>query len=222
MSVLVLVRHGQSQWNLENRFAGWTDIPLTDQGRKDAATTAQHLKEFQFDLAFTSKLQRASESLAIALRELGQTEISVIADAALNERHYGDLQGLNKAEMAQKYGQEQVYKWRRGYSDRPPNGESIEDCVKRVTPYFLKHILHEVHAGKNVLVVIHGNSMRPMLKHLENLDPQATATLEIGLCTPYIYTFEGTQLVKKEVRQIPGVVTKGASQTEKRVEEGSV
>jgi len=221
MGVLVLVRHGQSQWNLENRFAGWSDIPLTAQGREDAAAMARHLRDFHFDAAFTSKLQRASETLRIMLREL-QQDIPVIADAALNERHYGDLQGLNKAELAQKYGQDQVYRWRRGYGDRPPNGESIEDCVKRVTPYFVEHILPEVVVGKTVLVVAHGNSMRPMVKYLEDLDVSTTATMEIGLCTPSIYWFEGGRVAKKEVREIPDIVTKGASQTEAIVTEGRV
>lgn len=221
MGVLVLVRHGQSQWNLENRFAGWSDIPLTEQGQKDAAIAAHHLQDFHFDLAFTSKLQRASGTLHIILREL-QQDIPVIVDPILNERHYGDLQGLNKAELAAKYGQDQVYRWRRGYSDRPPGGESIEDCVARVTPYFLEHILIEVYAGKAVLVVAHGNSMRPMLKYLEGLSLEKTATIEIGLCTPYIYWFNGETMTKKEIREIPGIVTKGASQTEASVKEGRV
>lgn len=222
MGVLVLVRHGQSQWNLENRFAGWTNIPLTEQGRKDAATVTRHLQDFHFDMAFTSKLQRAEETLQIMLQELQQQDVPIIADSVLNERHYGDLQGLNKAELAAKYGQDQVYRWRRGYSDRPPGGESIEDCVARVTPYFLKHILPEVHAGKSVLVVAHGNSMRPMVKYLDDLDSQTTATMEIGLCTPSVYWFSGKTMTKKEIREVPGIVTKGASQTETSVKEGRV
>ncbi|MBI1934750.1 2,3-bisphosphoglycerate-dependent phosphoglycerate mutase [Candidatus Peregrinibacteria bacterium] len=222
MGILILVRHGQSQWNLENRFAGWSDIPLTEQGRNDAAMCAQHLRDFHYDLAFTSALQRATETLRIILCELRQEGILVTADPALNERHYGDLQGLNKAELAAKYGQDQVYRWRRGYGDRPPNGESIEDCVKRVTPYFVEHILPEAVAGKTVLVVAHGNSMRPMVKYLEDLDSPTTATMEIGLCTPYIYWFEGERIIQKEVREIPGIVTKGASQTEAIVQEGRV
>ena len=222
MGVFVIIRHGQSQWNLENLFAGWSDIPLTEQGRNDAAVVAHHLQDFHFDVAFTSKLQRASETLHIILQELQRQCVHVIADQSLNERHYGDLQGLNKAELAAKYGQEQVYRWRRGYSNRPPGGESIEDCVKRVTPYFVEHILPEVVAGKTVLVVAHGNSMRPMVKYLEDLDAPTTATMEIGLRTPYIYWFEGGRVAKKEVREIPGIVTKGASQTEAIVHGGRV
>lgn len=222
MGVLVLVRHGQSQWNLENRFAGWMDISLTEQGRKDAVIVARHLQDFHFDEAFTSTLQRASETLIIILRTLQQEGIPVATDAALNERHYGDLQGLNKAELAEKYGQTQVYRWRRGYRDQPPGGESIEDCVARVTPYFREHILPAVHAGKSVLVVAHGNSLRPILKELEGLSPSKTATMELGLCTPYIYWFKGKTLSRKEVRDIPGIVTKGASQTDASVKEGRV
>lgn len=222
MAILVLIRHGQSQWNLENRFTGWMDIPLTERGRKDAARTARALSDLQFDAAFTSVLSRAVETLDIILRELKQERIPIAKDQALNERHYGDLQGLNKAEMAQKYGQEQVTLWRRSYDTRPPNGESIADCVARVTPYFEREILPLVRVGKNALVVAHGNSIRPMLRFLDHLDDETTATIEIGLCIPYVYTFDGDQVVKRDVRVVPGVITKGASQTDMTVSEGRV
>lgn len=225
MGILVLVRHGQSQWNLENRFAGWSDDPplLTDRGRADARTCAEHLRDFSFDIAFTSRLKRSSETLAILLHTLGRNGIPVVEDSALNERHYGDLQGLNRAEMAAKYGQEQVRRWRRGYGDRPPGGESIEDCVKRVLPFFRQYVLPHVIAGKSILMAIHGNSMRPIIKELERIeDGEVVAQLEIGLCTPYIYWFEGRRMVKKEVREVPGIVTKGGSLTEAIVTEGRV
>lgn len=222
MGTLVLVRHGQSQWNLENRFTGWTDVPLTSQGERDAVTTAQHLKDFHFNHAFTSRLQRAAKTLDIILRELGQNDIPVMADSALNERHYGDLQGLNKAETAEKYGQEKVRLWRRSYSTRPPNGESVEDVGYRVLPFFRWVILPIVRDGKSVLVAASGNSMRPIIKFLENLDGETAATMEIGLCTPYIYWFEGERLSRKEKREIPGIVTKGASQTESSVKKGRI
>lgn len=222
MGTLVLVRHGQSQWNLENRFAGWTDVPLTERGRRDAANIAEVLREFHFDIAFTSKLQRASETLTILLRELHQNDVPVQADEALNERHYGTLQGLNKAETAKKYGQEQVQLWRRSYASAPPAGESIADCCARVLPYFERAILPLVEAGKTVLIVAHGNSMRPIIQVLDHLDNDTTATMEVGLCIPSIYVFEGKKLVKKEVREVPGVVTKGASTTENRVEKGRI
>lgn len=222
MGTLVLIRHGQSQWNLENRFTGWTDVPLTDRGRQDAEKTARVLEGMRFDLAYTSRLQRASETLTIILKELHQEKIPTIADSALNERHYGDLQGLNKAETAEKYGQEQVLQWRRSYDIPPPNGESIADTARRVLPFFRWTILPEVAAGKNVIVTASGNSIRPILQFLENLDNATTATMEVGLCTPYVFTFDGSSIVKKQVLEVPGIVTKGASQTEHKVEEGRV
>lgn len=223
MGTLVLIRHGQSQWNLENRFTGWTDVPLTDQGRADAAAAARTLGEFRFDRAFTSALARAADTLAIILTTLGQESIPVVADAAFNERHYGELQGLNKTETAAKYGQEQVKLWRRSYSTRPPGGESIEDCEARVMPFFTEHILPHLRAGETILVAAHGNSMRPIIKHLDGLDPETAATMEIGLCTPYIYRFDATgRMTQREVRSVPGIVTKGASTTEARVESGRV
>lgn len=222
MSTLVLLRHGQSLWNLENRFTGWSDVPLTDQGKGDAKKTGAALKDMKFDLAFTSRLMRAKNTLDTVLGELKQTSIPIFEDSALNERHYGDLQGLNKAEMAEKYGQDQVKLWRRSYSTRPPNGESMEDCERRTWPFFVQYILPHIEAGKNVLIAAHGNSLRPIIKHLEKIDPEAAATMEIGLCTPYIYHFEGKTLVKHEIREVPGIITKGASTTEARVEKGRV
>ncbi len=222
MGTLVILRHGQSQWNLENRFTGWTDVPLTDRGRADAATAARSLTEFTFDAAWTSRLQRASETLEIILRTLGQEDIPSERDSALNERHYGGLQGLNKAETAAKYGQEQVHLWRRSYTTRPPNGESVEDVGFRVLPLLRWTVLPQVHAGATILVTASGNSIRPIVKWFDHLDDETAATMEIGLCTPYIYVFEGDKLVKKEVREVPGIVTKGASQTEARIEEGRV
>ena len=221
MSTLVLLRHGQSQWNLENRFAGWSDIPLTPQGEKDAAISAETLKEFTFDLAFTSRLQRASKTLEIILDVLGQHP-PIERDSALNERHYGDLQGLNKAETAEKYGQEQVLLWRRSYGTRPPNGESIEDVGYRVMPFFKWTILPLVQSGKNVIVTASANSMRPIIRFFDELDDETTATMEIPLVTPYIYTYEGEKLISKEKREVPGIVTLGASQTQKQVEGGRV
>lgn len=224
MSTLVLIRHGQSQWNLENRFTGWTDVPLTDRGKSDAHVAGKVLKEegFTFDRAYTSRLMRAADTLTILLEELGQTDIPIEVDSALNERHYGSLQGLNKAETAEEYGQEKVMLWRRSFDVPPPGGESIADCVKRTTPYFAHSILPEVFAGKNVLVAASGNSLRPIMKFLEELSDEETASREVGLCTPYVYIFEGEKLMKNEEIEVPGIVTKGASQTEKSVEEGTV
>lgn len=160
--------------------------------------------------------------MTIILSELHQEHIPIVADAALNERNYGDLTGLNKAETAAKYGQEQVTLWRRSYATPPPGGESIADVAKRTLPFFESQILPEVHAGKNVLVSASGNSLRPILQVLDHLDDATTASMEVGLCTPYIYTFDGEKLVKKEVREVPGIVTMGASQTQTKVEDGRV
>ncbi|TSC58179.1 MAG: phosphoglycerate mutase [Candidatus Peregrinibacteria bacterium Greene0416_19] len=211
MSVLVLLRHGQSQWNLENRFTGWTDVPLSAQGEKDAHACGRALKGMMFDSAFTSRLKRAQDTLTIVLAEMGQGGTPVEYDSALNERHYGDLQGLNKAEMAAKYGEEQVKLWRRSYATRPPNGESIEDCERRTTPFFVHYILPLLVQKKNVIVSAHGNSMRPIFKYLDHLDNDTTATLEVGLCLPYIYSFEGDRVVHKEVRTVPGLVATGTA-----------
>ncbi|MSR67263.1 2,3-diphosphoglycerate-dependent phosphoglycerate mutase [Candidatus Peribacteria bacterium] len=222
MSTLVLIRHGQSQWNLENRFTGWTDVALTERGREDALRTADVLRDVRFDLAFTSRLQRASVTLDIILKALKQQTLPMVADSALNERHYGDLQGLNKAETAAKYGQEKVLQWRRSYDIPPPNGESIADTAKRALPFFRYTILPLVQSGKNVIVTASGNSLRPIIQFLDQLDDETTAAMEVGLCTPFIYTFEGEKLVRKEKREVPGIVTLGASQTAQKVEEGRV
>ncbi len=221
MSTLILLRHGQSQYNLENRFTGWTDTPLSEQGRADSAKVAEALKAYTFDIAFTSRLKRATETLTIMLKVLKQKPPCEY-DSALNERHYGDLQGLNRAETAAKFGQEQVKLWRRSYDTRPPNGESMADCERRTLPFFKQYILPHLEAGKTVLVAAHGNSLRPMMKYMENLSPEQAASVEIGLCTPYIYTFEGKKMVKKEVIDVPGIVTKGGSTTEARIEKGRV
>lgn len=221
MGTLILLRHGQSQWNLENRFTGWTDVQLTDQGKGDAAKAADVIKEYRFDIAFTSRLIRANQTLDVILQALKQTP-ETIFDSSLNERHYGDLQGLNKAETAEKYGMEQVQLWRRSYATRPPSGESMEDCERRTLPFFKQYILPHLVAGKTVIVVAHGNSLRPIIKHLEHLAPEVAASMEIGLVTPYIYRFEGETMTQKEVREVPGIVTKGASLTEKKVEGGRV
>lgn len=221
MATLVLIRHGQSQWNLENRFTGWTDVPLTEQGEKDAATAAAVLKEFTFDVAFTSRLIRANKTLETILGVLKQSP-ETHKDSALNERHYGDLQGLNKAETAEKYGTEQVQLWRRSYATRPPNGESMEDCERRTLPFFKQYVLPIVASGKNVIIAAHGNSLRPIMKFLDNLSPEDAASMEIGLVTPYVYTMDGEKVTKREVREVPGIITKGSSLTEKKVEGGRV
>ncbi|MBP9773634.1 MAG: 2,3-bisphosphoglycerate-dependent phosphoglycerate mutase [Candidatus Peribacteraceae bacterium] len=207
MNTLVLIRHGQSQWNLENRFTGWTDVPVTDQGAGDAGKAGQALKGLKFDMAFTSRLTRANQTLEIILKELGQDGLETMKDSALNERHYGDLQGLNKAETADKYGADQVKLWRRSYDTPPPNGESMADCERRTLPFFKQYVWPHIQSGKNIIIAAHGNSLRPMMKFLENLSVEVAGSMEIGLCTPYVYTFENGKMTKKEIREVPGIVS---------------
>lgn len=188
-SLLVLVRHGQSQYNLENRFTGNVDVPLTDLGREEAKKAGQQLKAFRFDAAFTSALQRAQESLDIILSTIGQTKIPVYKDAALNERKYGSLQGLNKDAILQQYGEEQFNLWRRSYDTAPPEGESLKDTEARVMPYFNEKIVPLLNQGKNVLVVAHGNSLRTLIKNLEHISDQDIPHRELSTGVPEVYRF---------------------------------
>jgi len=189
MALLVLIRHGESQWNLENRFTGWTDVPLTEKGREEARRAAQKIRHIRFDTAYTSVLRRAEETLDIVLRGIGQTTLPIVRDQALNERHYGDLQGLNKAETAEKYGAEQVHIWRRSYDVAPPGGESLQDTAARTLPYFKRHIEPDLRAGKNLLVSAHGNSLRSIVMHLDQLSKEQVLALNIGTGVPIVYEF---------------------------------
>jgi 2,3-bisphosphoglycerate-dependent phosphoglycerate mutase len=200
MGKLVLVRHGQSQWNLENRFTGWVDVPITPLGEQEAHRAGKELKGTKFDLAFVSDLKRANQTLQVMLGELGQTDLPVEKDAALNERHYGDLQGLDKAETAKKYGDAQVHIWRRSFDIKPPNGESLKDTADRTLPYFEKHILPAAKSGKNVLVSAHGNSLRAIIMDLEKLTPDQIMKVEIGTCRPISYDIgPNGEILKKTV-----------------------
>jgi len=198
---LALVRHGQSQWNLENRFTGWIDVPLTDRGRKEATRAGELLKEagLHFDAAFTSDLTRAQDTLRIMLDVLGQAGIPIERDKALNERHYGALQGLNKAETAKKYGKEQVHIWRRSYDVPPPDGESLKDTAARTLPYFDSRILPELKAGRDVIVSAHGNSLRSIVMELDSLTQEQILELSLDTGVPLLYQFddEGRVLSKK-------------------------
>ncbi|HUZ78578.1 MAG TPA: 2,3-bisphosphoglycerate-dependent phosphoglycerate mutase [Chloroflexota bacterium] len=191
-STLCLLRHGQSQWNLENRFTGWVDVPLTEAGRAEAKRAGRALLSagLRFDLAFTSVLSRAEETLRIALAELGQPTLPIARDQALNERMYGDLQGLNKAETAAKFGEAQVHLWRRSYDVPPPNGESLKDTQARALPYFRAHIRPALAAGKNVLVAAHGNSLRAIVMELEQLTADQILQVEIPTGVPWVYQLD--------------------------------
>lgn len=190
MSQLVLLRHGESQWNLENRFTGWIDVPLSVKGEEEARAAGQKLKRFRFDRAYTSVLQRAIDTLRIVLEVIGQTTIPVERDQALNERMYGDLQGLNKDETARKYGADQVKIWRRSYDVRPPGGESLKDTAERVLPYYQRKIQPELQAGRTILVSAHGNSLRALVMHLEHLTPAQVLELNIPTGAPLLYEFD--------------------------------
>ncbi|ATB29202.1 2,3-bisphosphoglycerate-dependent phosphoglycerate mutase [Melittangium boletus] len=186
MPILALVRHGQSLWNHENRFTGFVDVPLTEQGRAEARQAAQSLKGLTFDVAYTSALTRAQETLAILLETIGQ-RIPVIRDASLNERHYGDLQGLNKADAAKRWGDDQIKLWRRSYNVPPPNGESLEMTAKRVLPFYDRAISGDLRLGKNVLVVAHGNSNRSLVMKLDKLSGEQVVELELATGVPLVY-----------------------------------
>ena len=190
MSLLTLIRHGQSSYNMENRFTGTIDVALTPLGKEEDRLAAVKLKGFRYDIAYTSMLKRAQQSLRIILEEIRQTEIPVIKNAALNERMYGSLQGLNKAEIAATYGVEQVELWRRSYSVHPPKGESLEDTFNRVTPYYKSEMEPKLKAGENILIVAHGNSLRALMMHLENIGPVEIAKVNIPTGIPRNYVFD--------------------------------
>jgi 2,3-bisphosphoglycerate-dependent phosphoglycerate mutase len=192
MGTLVLLRHGESQWNLENRFTGWVDVSLSPKGEEEARQAGEKLKAagIRFDLAFTSVLQRAIRTMEIALDILGQTTIPIEKDQALNERHYGDLQGLNKAETAKKFGDEQVHIWRRSYDIAPPGGESLKDTAARTLPYYEANIFPLVKAGKTVLVAAHGNSLRSLVMHLDHLTREQVLELNLGTGVPIVYELD--------------------------------
>lgn len=217
MKKLVLIRHGESEWNKENRFTGWTDVELSQKGREEARQAGQLLKNqgYSFDKAYTSVLKRANHTLDGVLLELGETDIPVTRSWKLNERHYGALQGLNKAETAAKYGDEQVHEWRRSWDVRPPlldsddkrnpvldplykgvpadelpRGESLKDTVRRVVPFFESDIVPEIKAGKNVVIAAHGNSLRALVKFLDHISDDDIAGLDIPTGVPLVYELD--------------------------------
>jgi 2,3-bisphosphoglycerate-dependent phosphoglycerate mutase len=195
--LLVLVRHGQSDWNLKNLFTGWRDVDLTENGIKEARAAGRKLKAqgLRFDVAFTSALVRAQRSLDLMLEEIGQTNIPVFTDQALNERDYGDLSGLNKDDARAKWGADQVQLWRRSYDVAPPGGESLKDTAARVLPYYIQDMLPRVLRGDNVLVSAHGNSLRALVMVLEKLTPKEIVAREIGTGVPLIYRLNADSTV---------------------------
>ena len=214
MGTLVLIRHGQSQWNLENRFTGWVDVPLIDAGRDEARRGAELIRHVRFDRAFTSSLQRAQETLRIVLDTIGQSNVPVENSPALNERHYGALQGLDKAETAKKYGDEQVKIWRRSYDVPPPKdktaqnpdgiSESLKDTAARTLPYFHAAILPLVTAGQSVLVAAHGNSLRSIVMDLDHLTKEHVLELNLRTGAPIVYQIDANgRVLNKTVHELP-------------------
>ena len=195
--ILVLVRHGESEWNLKNLFTGWRDVGLTEKGIKEAQAAGRRLKAqgFRFDVAFTSALVRAQHSLDLMLDELAQKDIPVLKDQALNERDYGDLSGLNKDDARKKWGEEQVLIWRRSYDVPPPGGESLKDTLARALPYFVQEILPCVLRGERTLISAHGNSLRALIMVLERLTPEKILKRELATGVPIIYRLNADSTV---------------------------
>jgi len=190
MAQLIIFRHGQSTWNLENKFTGWVDVDLSPKGIEEAKHAGSKLKGYLFDYAYASDLKRAQRTLSLALETSGHSPIKPIHDKALNERMYGDLQGLDKQETAKKYGEEQVKIWRRSYDIPPPNGESLKDTAARVIPYFESEIIPKLKAGKNIVIAAHGNSLRALIMYLEKMTPEQILEFEIGTAQPRLYELD--------------------------------
>ncbi len=197
---LVLVRHGQSEWNARNLFTGWKDVALTDIGKEEATAAGKALQKagLVFDAAFTSELQRAQNTLALILAELGQSALEPTRETALNERDYGDLVGMNKDEARERFGDEQVHVWRRSYDIPPPGGESLKMTADRVLPYYENHIKPRVAAGDCVIVAAHGNSLRALVMVLENLERDEVLKLNLATGEPMIYRFDADMQVREK------------------------
>lgn len=196
MAILVIVRHGQSEWNLKNLFTGSSDVDLTPLGEQEAQHAGIVLRSYHFDVAYTSVLKRAIHSLEIIIHEMDAT-MPVYKSASLNERNYGDLQGLNKAEVGAHYGAQQLMLWRRSFTEVPPNGESLENTYQRVVPYYKKEIEPQLNGGKNVLIVAHGNSLRALMMYLEGLRQEDISFIDLVTSAPRLYEFSEDLLVKK-------------------------
>ena len=206
MNNLILLRHGQSQWNLENRFTGWTDVPLTDLGIEEAKKAGQLMlkHKISIDLIFSSILQRANKTAELSIKEMNlhnlweNKELIMSKDVNFNERDYGDLVGLNKEETAKKYGKEQVHIWRRSYDVPPPKGESLKNVVERVKPYFEKYIAPNIYNKKNVLIVAHGNSLRATMIQVGLYKASEISNIELPTGSPFVISYENGKITKSE------------------------
>jgi len=199
--LLVLVRHGQSEWNLKNLFTGWRDVDLTEAGVAEARAAGRKLKSqgLSFDVAYTSALKRAQRTLDLMLDEMGQSGLPIVRDQALNERDYGDLVGMNKDDARKKFGAEQVHIWRRSYDVPPPGGESLKDTVARALPYYVQEIQPRVLRGERVLISAHGNSLRALIMVLERLTPEQILKRELGTGVPIIYRLNADSTVASQL-----------------------
>jgi 2,3-bisphosphoglycerate-dependent phosphoglycerate mutase len=199
-STLVLVRHGESEWNKLNLFTGWKDVDLTDKGVEEAKRAGTLLKAHgvRFDLGFTSALKRAQRTLDLILAETGQTDLPITRDEALNERDYGDLVGLNKDDARKRWGDEQVHIWRRSYDIPPPGGESLKDTAARVLPYYESHILPQIQAGKSIIVAAHGNSLRALVMVLDKLSQEQVLALNLATGLPLVYRLDAQGAVTEK------------------------
>jgi 2,3-bisphosphoglycerate-dependent phosphoglycerate mutase len=199
--LLVLVRHGQSEWNLKNLFTGWRDVDLTEQGVNEAREAGRKLKAqgITFDIAYTSALKRAQRTLSLVLEEMGASNLPTAKDLALNERDYGDLSGLNKDDARKKWGEEQVLIWRRSYDIAPPGGESLRDTLARTLPYYVQEILPSVLRGQRTIVAAHGNSLRALVMVLERLSPEGILKREIATGVPIIYRLNADATVASKL-----------------------
>lgn len=201
MPRLAIIRHGQSTWNAQNRFTGWVDVPLTEQGAEEARAAGRHLRGsgVAWDVAYTSVLRRAIDTCTIAL-EVAGIDVPVIRDQALNERHYGDLQGLDKQAMREQFGDAIVHAWRRSYSIPPPNGEALSDTAARTLPFFRRAIMGDIRMGHDVLVFAHGNSNRSIVMELDDLAEEDVPGLELATGVPIVYDIDADGTVRgKEV-----------------------
>ncbi|WP_019221338.1 2,3-bisphosphoglycerate-dependent phosphoglycerate mutase [Bartonella senegalensis] len=202
---LVLIRHGQSEWNLKNFFTGWKDPDLTEKGCIEAIAAGKKLKEagLKFDIAYTSALQRAQKTARYILEQMGQSDLKLIKTPTLNERDYGDLSGLNKDEVRQKWGEQQVQIWRRSYAIAPPNGESLRDTGARVWPYYLHHIQPHILRSQTVLIAAHGNSLRALIMALEGLNSEEIISQELATGIPMIYTLNSDSTISSKTILTP-------------------
>lgn len=200
-NVLVLVRHGQSEWNAQNRFTGWRDPGLTDRGMAEARRAGTLLRHegHKFNIAYSSVLQRANHTLDLILETIGQTDIEIVCDKALNERDYGDLSGLNKADAAAKWGDHQIHEWRRSFDIPPPGGESLKDTLERVLPYYKANIWPKVRAGQSVIISAHGNSLRALIMHLDAVSPEEILSHEVDTGAPMVYRLTKSGAVHSRV-----------------------